>query len=1000
MDIFQLAVVTTVSIVDIALGLVVLLRNTRSPTHRLFASAAFAMVAWLVINFMCDQPAFFAHALLLNRLAISTGVLMGIPLIAFGALYAADRSRLFAEWIVFLVPMGVVAILSATTDLVVVDIQIRDWGTNVVQGPVFTFLVWWGLLALASLAISLVRKYRAADGRRKTQYGYLFLGLAFFFTVSMLFGAVLPAVTGANQLAKLNPLATIMFLVPTGYAMVKHRLMDIRMLVLRGAAYTVLVTAAAAVVALPAVLAREYYVSLIGLDADVVFFGAAMTAVLGFQPLRRFLEGVTDSYFYRHAYDPGRLLGELGTAMASTLDLDALASLLADGLRRGMKLTSAVVAYQHPGAAGFASTHDGPGDHERRRLLDLVSGPSATFADELEPDSEAARAMGEYDIRAVVPLAAGDVLLGGILLGAKLSGGMYSSLDARFLDVLGPQAVIAMKNAQLFDERNQRVAELTALNEFACALASNVDLDSVLADALERVIAATNADSGSIMLLDDANETLAVAVTQGTRRSIGRAQRIPVGEGIAGWVAQTRQALVLADDADSRFRAELRRNDVRSVICAPVVYQGSVVGVISVGGRERREPFVGENLDVVVSFANQLAVTVENTRLYRDIAALVASSPLPIIGADSQGIVRTWNPAATRLFGSTEQEAVGRRLPFMLPRAGDDLQADMEQLLTSGSFCEFESEAVTESGSPIQLQVFLTPLLDASGAPEGLVAIVDDITQRKQIEQAKDDFLSMVSHELRTPLAVVLGHAQLLPRIDPVGDAKLFNRSLERIVERGQAMARIVKDMFAVMRLQSKNLDLDVGPTDVEGLVRRCFANLSHVTTDRLVLKTAGTLEPVFCDNLWFGQAIENLCYNALKFSPEGTPVEVAVSQDDGSTSIQVRDWGVGIEASDLDRVFERFTQADMSTTRAFGGIGMGLHIVKAIVEAHGGSVDVESARGEGSTFTLTIPTRPPASGAAGPADDASAHAPASAITPAAGLVVRARSSLVNRRVS
>jgi PAS domain S-box-containing protein len=957
LDAVQLAVLVIVSVVDVALGLVVLLRNRRSTVNRLFAMAAFSMVAFLVSNFMCDQPAFYGQALVLNRLTLALASVMGIPLIAFAVTFPWNRARLSAGWVVLLSGLGGFGVLAVTTDALVKSVQIRGWGTNIVQGTLFPAMALWELVLCVTLAVVLVRKYRAAQARQVVQFKYLFLGLMLFVLSALAFGVLLPQLTGANEFARLQPLATLPFLGLAAYSMIRHRLMDLRLVALRGAAYALLIALAATFFMLPIVSIRTVFGPALGVNADVLFVLTGLVAVLGFQPVRRMLERATDQVFYRRTYDPDGLLSRLGEAMAS-LDARELASLVAGELAGEMRLAFAAVAYRQSDATLLVCTSDALSEDDVKRLLECCAGGSPVFADELDMDSPTALALADCGVRVLVPLVAEDTVLGVVILGAKLSGDMYSSQDARFLEVLAPEATIAMKNAQLFEERNQRVRELTVLNDLSLAIGASIELESVLDDALEQVIAVTKADSGSIMLLDDASETLTIATARGLPRDLATRTRVQVGEGIAGWVAKTRQAVVLVDGEDPRLDSDvLSRTDIASAISAPLICKNTVIGVLNVDRKDRRHLFSQENLNVVTSFAGQLAVAIENARLYRDLAAVVAASPLPIITANNDQVVQTWNPAATRLFGWTEAEAVGKPLPFRQGEAVGECHTRPDEPSKAEPCHEFETPCAKKDGSEIQLQVFLTHLLDASGNPEGEVCVVDDITQRKQVEQAKDDFVTMVSHELRTPLAVVLGYAQLLQRVDLVQDADVVRRGIQLIAERGQAMARIVEGILSVVQLRTGQMELDVAPVDLEELVRECFANISPEGGDRCTLKRETPVELVHCDRTMFGQAVESLCCNALKFSEEQTPVEVTISQEGGWTSVRVRDWGVGIEEQHLGKLFDRFTQADMSATRPFGGVGMGLYVVRMIVEAHGGTVDVQSTRGRGSTFVLTIPT-------------------------------------------
>lgn len=963
MDTAQLAVVVAVSAIDIGLGLLVLLRNTRSRTNRLFAAAALGLVAWLVANFLCDQPALYADALQMNRLTLGAGALMGVLLIAFVVRFPSTRAPVPIEWTIALAVTTFFGFAAVFTDALIADVEIRDWGTNVVQGWLFPYLSVWGIVLCGGLAVALVRRHRAARGRRRAQFLYLFLGMGSFFLASLVLGILVPVLTGENELAKLQPFATLPFLGFTAYAMVRHRLMDVRVIVLRGAAYTVLVAILGTFLLLSIVFARAPLAAALGLDEGTVFFLSALVAVVVFQPLRRALEGATDRVFYRRNYHPDRLLTALGAAMASTPELGDLASLLVRELRREMRLTFAALACANRDLSGMVSTDPSIAGADCQQLLDVCQGGSILFADDLEPDSEAGSTMGAYCVAVLVPLVVEDVVIGAMALGSKLSGETYSAQDAAFLEVLAPSAAIAVKNGQLFAEKNQRVRELTALNDLSGALQANLELHALLEVALDQVVAVTGADSGSVMLMDEASEVLTIAAGHKIPVDVIAGSKIRVGEGIAGKVAETRETITVGDDAEPELAQEMRRDKASSVICTPVIRRGEVIGVLSVTRKRGSKAFARGDSNVVTSFAGQLAVAVENARLFGDLAALVAASPLPIMRVDPKGVVQTWNPAATRLFGWSEEEAVGHFMPFAAMDALDEYRASLDRVFEARSCSEFEAVGVRRDGSPLRIKVFLRPLYDASGKPRGLVGIVDDITQRKRIEQAKDDFLSMVSHELRTPLAVVLGHVELLSRLDPVTDTERFKRSLDRVTERGQAMTRLVKDILTIVQFHTGHLELMFEAVDLESLVQNSIPSLASIGGERCVLKVVGAVAPVHGDRVRLGQAVENLCCNALKFSPEGTPVELTLRQSARWTAVEVRDWGVGIDPGDIERVFDRFTQADMSMTRSFGGVGMGLHIVRMIAEAHGGTVEASSVPGEGSTFTLRVPTHMEASG-------------------------------------
>ena len=613
----RLIILAVVVVADLALAVSVLLRNRRSAAHRAFGAVTLAIVGWLVLDYLCDQPALLPHALILNRLTVASGLVMGSLLLYFTLVFPQREHRVSLAWKGFLAFGAGLALLSVLTGAMVARVEAASWGTNLVSGPLLPLMAAWAAAGTAAAVWVLVRKYRGADVVQRAQLKYLVLGMSLFAVVSLMLGLVLPMVTGSYELARLNALATLFMLGSIAYAMMRYRLMDIRFVVLRGAAYSVVVSVlAVAFVAVVAVL-RTGFVQQTNVSTDVVFVVTALTAVLVFQPLRHGLERVTDGLFHRRTYDPGLVLSRIGKASACMLDSRALANMLSAELLTEMRLTAAAVIYwEHDRpevvSAGFATPQ-----RIAEGLTDLSAESDAIiFADELEAASGAGRLMNEHGIRVLVPLVVESELLALAALGSKQSGDMYTSQDADFLAILAPQAAISMKNARLFDEKSQRVRELTAMNELAFALSSSPDLEALLTGALQQVVSVTGAESGSILLLEKNERILTMAAAVGISEDIAAFTRIPVGQGIAGWVADHREAVVIIDGDDERFRGDLLREDVGSAICAPVMAKEQVVGVLSVNRPRGAEAFTSENMRVVTSFAGQLGIAVENARLY------------------------------------------------------------------------------------------------------------------------------------------------------------------------------------------------------------------------------------------------------------------------------------------------------------------------------------------------------------------------------------------------
>ncbi len=379
------------------------------------------------------------------------------------------------------------------------------------------------------------------------------------------------------------------------------------------------------------------------------------------------------------------------------------------------------------------------------------------------------------------------------------------------------------------------------------------------------------------------------------------------------------------------------------------------------------------------------------------LAAVVESSDDAIISKTLQGIITTWNSGAERIFGYTAAEAVGRPVTMLIPLDRiDEERAILDQLQRGEHIEPYETERARKDGTRIHVSLTISPMRDADGKIIGASKIARDITERHQAEQVlrrseaelrtlaeerrslldaeraarseaervsvmKDEFLATLSHELRTPLNAILGWSQLLStgQADPAD----LEQGLDAIQRNARAQTQLIEDLLDMSRIISGKVRLDVQLTDLAGVVdaavdsSRPAADAKSIRLRKIVDPRAG---PVSGDPTRLQQVVWNLLSNAIKFTPKGGSISVMLERVNSHLEITVHDSGVGIQPEFLPLVFERFRQADSSTTRSFGGLGLGLSIVKNLVELHGGTVHAKSAGlGQGSTFVVMLPVAP-----------------------------------------
>jgi signal transduction histidine kinase len=350
-----------------------------------------------------------------------------------------------------------------------------------------------------------------------------------------------------------------------------------------------------------------------------------------------------------------------------------------------------------------------------------------------------------------------------------------------------------------------------------------------------------------------------------------------------------------------------------------------------------------------------------------------------IIGTDLTGLINVWNPGAASMLGRTAEETLGRAtiLDFHLddelenrskelnyPTGATVLNPGFSALVESARLGVAEIHEWTyrrADGSEFPAEVAVTPRVDDKGLTTGYIFVATDITQAVEVSRLKDEFVGLVSHELRTPLSSILGYLELMKDDEdaPLSDEQqLYLGVAERNAHR---LLGLVGDLLFTAQADSGGFPLAVGDVAVGDVITGAVASARPVADAAgITLESTGVPSDLVIegDRGRLGQAIDNLVSNAIKFTPRGGSVSVGLVEPDGDgpLEIMVRDTGMGIPAAELDQLFTRFFRATTATANAVPGVGLGLVITKAIVQAHHGELDVSSVEGEGTVFTLRLP--------------------------------------------
>jgi len=231
------------------------------------------------------------------------------------------------------------------------------------------------------------------------------------------------------------------------------------------------------------------------------------------------------------------------------------------------------------------------------------------------------------------------------------------------------------------------------------------------------------------------------------------------------------------------------------------------------------------------------------------------------------------------------------------------------------------------------------------------------LAQQQELDELKNTFIQNVSHELRTPLAIIRGYAELLLAGDLGALSGQQFQSVEVMARRARMLSKMLDDLLAILAVETRKFEKE--SVDLVRLTQLAITDF-QASLKKAGLSLTATIAPdvpqVYADAAHLRRVLDNLLGNALKFTPEGGHIAVTLSCLDSRVVLDVSDTGIGIPSEELSKIFERFYQVDGSSKRRFGGVGLGLALVKEIIESHEGTVDVTSVEGEGTTFRIVLP--------------------------------------------
>ncbi len=512
----------------------------------------------------------------------------------------------------------------------------------------------------------------------------------------------------------------------------------------------------------------------------------------------------------------------------------------------------------------------------------------------------------------------------------------------RWMEIIEAQAN-ADETAETLKRRLEEFETLTLIGRTVTAM---LDHNEVLTAVVDEAVRLTGAEEGSLLLLDDSTGELYMRASKNFDEVFARTFRLQVEDSLAGQVIESGEPVLLDEDTPQKIKTSYL---VHSLIYVPLKARDRTIGVLGVDNRKAGHTFTQEDVKIMTAMADYAAIAIENARLFnsseverRKLETILARVENGVIVVDPENKLLIMNQTARDAFGvngNWSGQAVGEviRDPRVLA------------LLRASSKVSKREEVELEDGRVFNAQ--RTPIEGI-----GQAIVMQDITHLKELDRIKSEFVTTVSHDLRSPLTAILGYIELIERSGGLNEQQgEFIRRVQLSV--GQ-ITDLVSNLLDLGRIEA-GLDEAKENTPIAVLARYAFESMRSAADKKgLILNSnlPDELPMVLGAPIRLRQMIGNLLDNAIKYTPRGGFVQIEGEGEADQVILRVIDTGPGVPAADQPYLFDKFFRAS-NAPEDLPGTGLGLSIVKSIVDNHDGRIWVDSTLGEGTIFTVVLPT-------------------------------------------
>ncbi|NJD57803.1 MAG: GAF domain-containing protein, partial [Anaerolineae bacterium] len=609
----------------------------------------------------------------------------------------------------------------------------------------------------------------------------------------------------------------------------------------------------------------------------------------------------------------------------------------------------------------------------------------------------------EPEVFMVAPLISRGKVMGVMSVYRDRDQGTFTQLELDFLVSLARQAAIAIESARLYTETERRATEMAALAEVSREISATLELQTGLERIASQARELLAAGNSAVYLLQPDGKTLKAIAAEGDIASEVLADEVQLGDGIIGCIVNSGVAEWVDDTAlDARAVNIPGTEDIlegEKLLVAPLLTQERAIGALAVWREPDAPRFNQAELNFSIGLAQQAVVAIQNARLFeaaqdsqRRMADIIDFLPDATFVVDREGRVIAWNLAievlthvnAADILGKANYEYslpfYGERRPLLIDTVllpDEEIKRDYAHIRQIDGVLMDETVVTYLTGEPVYLNATASALRTTRGEVVGAIETIRDVTEQKLAEkelhqakveaeaanQAKSAFLAMMSHEIRTPMNAIIGMSGLLMDTPLNSEQREF---AETIRSSGDSLLTIINDILDFSKIEAGKMSLEEVPFDLRECIEASL-DLIKVKASEKGLELAYQIDPgvpqaIIGDVTRLRQVLINLLGNSVKFTEQGEIVlTVGKGEQPNSLHFSVRDTGIGILPERIGMLFKAFTQADASTSRRYGGTGLGLALSNRIVELMNGKMWVESVgiHGKGSTFHFIIFAKP-----------------------------------------